>query len=318
MIIGHEEIRSRLRLLASHQEMAATFLFSGPEGVGKSLVAHEWAREILCARSTGCEPGNPCLSCAILLDRKKPHPDIVLLSPGSKGGKQEEDSDSIKIDQARAFMIELSSSPLYSTRKAAIIDQAHLLTNQAANSLLKTLEEPPPGVVIILVTHLPDRLPQTIRSRCLSVSFASLSLPDFIEVLSQKKEKFPLSPEDLYSLTQGAPGQVPQQISPGRIASLKAARRLFSPDRKSLQSLYADLAILLDDPDESFFLNRLEHYLLDLYRQELESPGNPGNPIKRQGLHDKLYRLRSLSVYNIHRAMNAEEALLEFGETFGA
>lgn len=326
MIIGHEKIRSRLDGLIERPEIAATFLFSGPEGVGKMLLAREWAKKILCLGGN-CNQ-KPCESCRIFHAGTQNHPDLIILSTSSEGQsgsrrslKEEEESSTIKIDKARAFMVELSNAPLVSNRRVAIVDSAHLLTTQAANSLLKTLEEPPPATMIVLVTHLPDHLPQTIRSRCLNVSFAPLSLPEFKAVLEQIGLKSEMAPEDLYHLASGAPGQAESQCLPSRTRSLEASKRLFSAIKKPATSLFSELSVMLEDPDENFFLNSLERYLLDLYRQEGKDPENRPftiDPIKREMLHDKLLEIRTMSAYNIHRAMNAEEVLLEFREIFGA
>jgi DNA polymerase-3 subunit delta' len=325
MLIGHQKIWDRLSILTQNPEMPATFLFSGPEGVGKMLFAKEWAKKILCLGGT-C-PQTDCTSCAIFLESGRKHPDLIILSNtnegtsvSSKANGNDDESQTIKIDRARAFMIELSNAPLVSNRRVAIVDSAHLLTNQAANSLLKTLEEPPPGTIIILVTHLPDHLPQTIRSRCLNVSFGPLSLSEFKAVMEQVGLKTEMAQEDLYDLASGAPGQAESQSLPSRVRSIEASKRLFSGKKKPAASLFSDLSVILDDPDDSFFLNRLESHLLELYRQEDRSPHQQPaiDPIKRQLLHDKLLEIRTLSAYNIHRAMNAEEVLLEFREIFGA
>jgi len=326
VIIGHEKIRSRLDALIKNPEIAATFLFSGPEGVGKMLLAREWAQKILCL-GENCNQ-NTCESCRIFQVSTRNHPDLILLSTSAEGQsgsrksvKEEEEPSTIKIDRARSFMVELSNAPLVSNRRVAIIDSAHLLTNQAANSLLKTLEEPPPATMIILITHLPDHLPPTIRSRCLNVSFAPLSLSEFQSVLKQIGLKTEMAPEDLYRLASGAPGQAESQCLPSRTRSLEASKRLFSTIKKPATTLFSELSAMLEDPDEDFFLNSLERYLLDLYRQEGKDPENPPfiiDPIKREMLHDKLLGIRTMSPYNIHRAMNAEEVLLEFREIFGA
>lgn len=326
MLIGHGKIWNRLSALEKSPEMPATFLFSGPEGVGKMLFAREWAKKILCAGGS-CDQAS-CASCRIFHESGRKHPDLIILSTmnegpsgSSKSAKNDEESATIKIDRARAFMVELANAPLVSNRRVAIVDSAHLLTNQAANSLLKTLEEPPPGTMIILVTHLPDHLPQTIRSRCLNVSFGPLSLSEFSAVLEQTGLQTDMSPEDLYALSSGAPGQAGAQCLPSRARSIEASKRLFSAKKKPAATLFSDLAIILDDPDDSFFLNRLESHLLELYREEagLRQHQTPAiDPIKRQLLHDKLLAIRTMSAYNIHRAMNAEEVLLEFREIFGA
>ncbi len=326
MLIGHEKNWNRLLSLLKSPEMAGTFLFSGPEGVGKMLFAREWAKKILCSGENTDRP--TCESCRIFQVDGRKHPDLIILSNANeepsgipKSSKDADESSTIKIDRARSFMVELSNAPLVSSRRVAIVDSAHLLTTQAANSLLKTLEEPPPGMMIILVTHLPDHLPQTILSRCLNVSFGPLSLSEFKNVLEQTGLKTEMTHEDLYNLSSGAPGQAGFHCLPSRTRALEASKRLFAGKKKPAASLFSDLSVILEDPDDSFFLNRLERYLLELYRQDGTLPENQSpaiDPIKRQLLHDKLLGIRNMSAYNIHRAMNAEEVLLEFREIFGA
>ena len=156
-ILGHERQKEILNRALANGRLAHAYLFSGPDGIGKRLVAMSLARAIVCHEQRGC---GQCLACR-KIDHQN-HPDLHTLEP---------DGTSIKIEQIRSFQRELNLKPLESPRKICMIEQADTMTVGAANALLKTLEEPRGDTLLILLTAQPNRLLETIRSRCQPLPF---------------------------------------------------------------------------------------------------------------------------------------------------
>ena len=156
-ILGHERQKEILRRALANGRVAHAYLFSGPDGIGKRLMAMALARAIVCLEQRGC---GHCLACR-KIDHQN-HPDLHILEP---------DGNSIKIEQIRSFQRELNFKPLEAPRKICMIEQADTMTVGAANSLLKTLEEPRGDTLLILLSAQPNRLLETIRSRCQPLPF---------------------------------------------------------------------------------------------------------------------------------------------------
>ena len=147
------------------------WLLCGPEGLGKATFAYRAARRLLGARpdptrgALGASPGDPVSQ----LVSAQSHPDLMVLERLSEGGKTKK---SISVDQARDLPEFFSKSPSQAAYRVAIVDTADDLNSNAANALLKTLEEPPERGVLFLISHAPGRLLATIRSRCRRLTFA--------------------------------------------------------------------------------------------------------------------------------------------------
>lgn len=173
-ITGHEQQKDILRRAITHRRIAHAYLFEGADGIGKKLVALAFARALLCQENTGC---GDCTACR-KVDHNN-HPDVHLLQSGGAN---------IKIDQIRDLQQQLSLRPLEGRFKICVIDGAEMLTIGAANALLKTLEEPQPNTLLILVSSQSDKLLPTIRSRCQKLSFRRLSKEQLENILSRRLE----------------------------------------------------------------------------------------------------------------------------------
>lgn len=152
----------------ARDRVAASYLFAGEEGIGKRLTALNFAKALNCAAPVALGGGghdacDRCASC-VKMDAGA-HPDLTVV---------EADGPMIKVDAIRALEETLSFRSLEGGMKAVIIDNAERMNAEAANAFLKTLEEPAPGTLIVLVSSAPDRLPLTIRSRCSRVNFRPL------------------------------------------------------------------------------------------------------------------------------------------------
>jgi DNA polymerase III subunit delta' len=156
-VLGHERIKALLQDALRRERLPGAILLSGPEGVGKRMLALAAARALLCDTRSGeaCDKCPPCNRTA-----KRLHPDLFVLEPEGATVK------SIKIEPVRDLVREIVARPFEGPARAFIVDDAHLTTEQAQNALLKSLEEPPATSHVILVTSAPQALLTTIRSRC--------------------------------------------------------------------------------------------------------------------------------------------------------
>lgn len=159
-IIGHERQKRFLDFLMERGNIPHAFLFCGQEGIGKSKTAMEFTKRLFCQTGTGCGICRPCVK----LDRGS-HPDLIVIR----------NEGSIGIDDSRMIAKEISEHPFEQDRRVIIIDNAETMTNEAANALLKTLEEPPPYNHFFVITSSEREIPLTIRSRCTRVAFSPLS-----------------------------------------------------------------------------------------------------------------------------------------------
>jgi len=173
-IMGQDRQIGTLVNALTGNTLAHAYLFTGIPGIGKTTAAFALAKALHCKdkRDDCCDA---CISCKKIAHGT--HPDLVVIEP---------EGDSIKIDQIRKMQEQVSYTSYEGHHKIVLIDKAERMTIQSANCLLKTLEEPPPHTVLILLTSVPYQLPSTVRSRCQKVMFQPL--PEaLIEEALQKK-----------------------------------------------------------------------------------------------------------------------------------
>lgn len=171
-IAGHQQIVQTLMNAVSSDHVVHAYLFAGPIGVGKETTAMAFARALLCSQAAAGDACGACRDCRQVASQN--HPDLFTLQP---------EGASIKIEQVRGMLRRIPFRSYQGGRKVFLIQQAELMTVDAANCLLKTLEEPPGNTVIILVSDQPQSLLPTILSRCQICSFKSIPLPDLIRGL---------------------------------------------------------------------------------------------------------------------------------------
>jgi len=161
-VLGHDRPLSIIKAYLANSSFSGAYIFSGPEGIGKRMVAKLIAGRLNC---TG-QADRPCESCSSCLKtQKEEHPDLHIIQNGQS---------QIKIEDIRGILKQASLRPYEGVSKVFIIDNAHKLNSEAANSLLKVLEEPPKDVLIILVTHKPQNIIKTVLSRCKVIKFFPL------------------------------------------------------------------------------------------------------------------------------------------------
>lgn len=177
----HAEHWSRLQARRARDAMPHALLLCGPAGLGKRDFMHRFAQGLLCTQAHDGEPCGQCRSC--LLFAAGTHPDYAVLTFGlRKDGVQRSE---IVVDQIRELSARLAMASQFGGWQIVCIDPADAMNAAAANALLKTLEEPSPQTLLLLVADAPWRLPQTIRSRCQRIEFHLPSRDEALAWLEQ-------------------------------------------------------------------------------------------------------------------------------------
>ena len=194
-IIGHDKQIEHLQNAMRNGRIAHAYLFAGKEGIGKELVALNLAKGLNCLRGSE-DPCDECRSCSKVGHLN--HPDVLLIKPRGP---------SIRIDQVRDLQRELSHRPYEGKRRVCILADSDRMTQEAANALLKTLEEPPLHTVMILLAANPDLILPTIASRCQRIPFHPLSVEQLTEVVRARLALEGNEAHILASLADGSPGK---------------------------------------------------------------------------------------------------------------
>ncbi|ASR52549.1 DNA polymerase III subunit delta' [Blastomonas fulva] len=217
--LGHAEPETTLLRAFQARRLHHGWLLAGPEGIGKRSFALAAAVHLL-TRSPDFAAGHfdgdmHGTEGRLLLEGK--HPDCHYITLGPQNDKEARKAEegkpfdlarNIKVDQIRALQKRLTVRPSLSDRRVIIFDAADQLERNAANALLKSLEEPPADTIFMLIAHNPGRLLPTIRSRCLVLDFPALSDPDMADALRAVRPELPDAEiAALVRLGQGAPGQ---------------------------------------------------------------------------------------------------------------
>ncbi|MEK9629402.1 MAG: DNA polymerase III subunit delta' [Nitrospinota bacterium] len=180
-ILGHEKPRQILNNALQNSSVAHAYLFYGQESIGKKQIAIEFAKSLNCESGTEGEPCDNCITCQKIDNRT--HPDFFYLEPVKSTPTAREAS--IKIEAIRELQRKLAFRPYEGKVKVAVIDDADLMNLQAANSFLKTLEEPPSATILILISSHPFKLLPTIISRCQTIKFQPL-IPENVKKILQE------------------------------------------------------------------------------------------------------------------------------------
>lgn len=224
-VVGQGHVVSTLQRALARERLAHAYLFAGPRGTGKTSVARILAKAVNCRRGSLPEP---CLECDLCL----------AIAAGSCLDVIEMDAASNRgIEEIRHLRENVGLSPAQGRKKVYIVDEAHMLTPEAFNALLKTLEEPPPHVLFVLATTEPHRLPLTIASRCQRFEFHRLAVPEIARRLREvvQEEGVEVSETTLTTLARYAEGSLRDAI--GLLDQLLA----YAPGRVSEETVWEAL-----------------------------------------------------------------------------
>lgn len=198
-IRGQERALATLRRALDRGRLAHALIFAGPGGIGKRTTARALATALFCKNDPGLGCG-ACDDCHLL--ETGGHPDLFV-EDLERAREERATASKLSIDQMRRVRAQLSMRGVRSDKKVGIIDQAELLTTDAQNALLKTLEEPPGQTTLILVTTNADALLSTIRSRCQCIPFAPLE-PALIREILESEGTDPDLAETAAGLAEGS------------------------------------------------------------------------------------------------------------------
>jgi DNA polymerase III subunit delta' len=212
-IVGQAAPKRALIAAMRSDRVAGAYLFHGPRGVGKYRMARAFARALLCDEG-GDDACGSCSACRRVLSEN--HPDVHVVGVG-------DDVTQIKIGDVREARARLSLKPLEGSRQIVIVDNADRLSEESGNALLKTLEEPPPGTVIVLVAAERIQVLETIRSRCQAIRFRTLGQEQVAAVL----EGLGRVREDAVALSRLAGGSPGRAMALTRMGFPARAQRMF-------------------------------------------------------------------------------------------
>ncbi|MBL7069914.1 MAG: DNA polymerase III subunit delta' [Candidatus Omnitrophica bacterium] len=309
-IRGHDRLIAILKKYMQSQRIPSAFLFLGPEGIGKGLVARALAGALNCTEETS-RPCGRCPSC-LKIERNQ-HPDFFIL--GASDDKNNGDTPAIKIEQIRQLQNRISLKAYEAKFKAVIIENAHNLTAESSNALLKVLEEPPPDTVFMIISSKPALLFKTIISRCQILRFSALP-PAELEIILKKD--YGLNTQEAHFLAFFCEGRLGSALKHRDDGLFRQKNTIID----SFRSGDKPLPDYLEDKDTirlSFSL--LAGWLRDLYLLKSGAAGNQGlinldqkerlsEAIRRYRFSDLDEALRQVSNSSLYLEQNVNSKLL--------
>ena len=249
-IAGHENIKNILSNNINTKNILHSYLFIGEEGIGKKMLAKEFAKAILCT-SENNKPCNICKSCVEFNTNNNANFNLI-----------NEEGSAIKIEQIRNMQVKIAEKPINSNYKVYLINDAELMTQEAQNCLLKTLEEPPEYIVIILITSNENKVLNTIKSRCMKLYFNNLDKNSVKKVLTEKFEM-----EDINdSFLDAVGGSIKKALLiKEKSSEYEQITKLFDIiDKENLVNFINSASIIYENKDDIYNILDYINILLDI------------------------------------------------------
>ena len=256
-ILGQEKALNVLQNALRHERVPQAYVFAGYEGIGKKFSALMLAKALNC-REKQDDACDRCVSCHKVDSGN--HPDIRVIEP---------DGQFIKIDQIREMQKDAGYKAFEGRRKVYIIDHAETMRDEAANALLKTLEEPAAECVIILVTANVYALLPTVLSRCQFIRFVALGVEKLVELLTQRRQLDPQRAYLIASLSEGCPGRALAMDADAMLEKRARIEKLLQTLSSGLQDvriLFKEVEGLVAQKDEIHaYLDLLQLWYRDMH-----------------------------------------------------
>ena len=252
-VVGQELVIKTLSNSINLNKLHNAYLFSGTRGMGKTTIARLFAKSLLCETSITSTPCGKCSAC-LEIDQGN-HLDLIEIDAASR----------TKVEDTRSLMENVQYAPSSSRFKIYLIDEVHMLSTKSFNALLKTIEEPPSHVKFLMATTEPEKLPETILSRCLHFKLASASESTIINHLSHilNEEKISFDKLSLSIISKKANGSIRDSLSileqciaycNGKIESSKIIPFLGEVNSENIESIIESIA----SHDETLLINTIE------------------------------------------------------------
>ena len=247
-VVGQDVIVKTLKNSIKNNLVSHAYLLAGPRGTGKTSIAKIFAKVLNCYEPNNFEPCNKCLSCEQANNNQ--NIDIIEIDAASNNG----------VDEIREIRNKISLVPTNSKYKVYIIDEVHMLTTQAFNALLKTLEEPPKHIIFIFATTEPQKLPQTILSRCQRFDYKKVSNDEIVRRLKyiSEQENINIDEKALYEIAKLSDGGMRDSIS------LLDQALAYSDDKISIDEIHEINGSLTKEELDSLILSMLTGELVDV------------------------------------------------------
>ena len=301
MIVGHERQRDFLKGYVKAKRIPHALLFSGEEGLGKKKVALEFLKLLNCQEDDfSKKPCGTCLSCKAI--EKRTHPDFFLLVPGKS---------TISILQIRELSKNFALKPSFFW-KTAILDQAHLMTREAQNCLLKTLEEPLGQSCLILISEHPSSLLKTITSRVQELKFFPVKRERILNYLAEKDISRKKA-EEVVNLSFERPGKAIEFIfSPEKFKESKSRiQDLLSILKNDLAFRFNYAKVLSSDYDLKELFDTWLKYLRNLLILKIEEGDLEGAKQTKSIIEEVVETQFLISTKNINKRLALENLFLK-------
>ena len=248
-IIGNNKVKDSLVKSLKNNTVLHSYMFIGEQGIGKKLIANQFSKMVLCENFDEEECGK-CKSCIEFESGN--NPDFVYIEPDGKV---------IKIEQIREMQTKVIEKPVNSKKKIYLIDNADLMTKEAQNSLLKTLEEPPEYIVIILIVSNENKILPTIKSRCMRIYFEKIDDEEIKKILIQNCGNEKIN-NNILKMCDGSIGKSLEIKD--NIDDYNEIEKIFSNFNKSITSIINESEILYKNKEN--INNYLDYINVILYQ----------------------------------------------------